>query len=82
MSDLIDRQAVIDAIEKHSCNTQRMIDAVELLPPVDAVPVVPVVRCRDCKWFNNIGCAIKIVDDSDRPSENDFCSFAERKTNE
>lgn len=40
-----------------------------------------VVRCKDCKWFGDIGCAIKIVDDSDRPSEYDFCSFAERKDN-
>lgn len=38
-----------------------------------------VVRCKDCKWFGDIGCAMQIVDDSDRPSENDFCSFAERK---
>lgn len=38
-----------------------------------------IVRCKDCKWFGDFGCAIKIVDDSDRPTENDFCSFAERK---
>ena len=37
------------------------------------------VRCKDCKWFNNTGCAICIVDDTDRPSENSYCSFAERK---
>ena len=40
-----------------------------------------VVRCKDCKWFGDIGCAMQIVDDSDRPSEYDFCSFAERKDN-
>lgn len=34
MSDLIDRQMVIDAIQKHYCNTQRIIDAVEALPSV------------------------------------------------
>ena len=50
----------------------------ELFPTAD---VQEVVRCRDCKWFGDIGCAIRIVDDSDRPSENDFCSFAERKDN-
>lgn len=51
---------------------------------VDDTPtadVEEVVRCRECKWFGDIGCAIRIVDDSDRPSENDFCSFAERKDN-
>ena len=40
---------------------------------------VPVVRCKDCKWFGLVGCAIQIVDDTDRPSEDDFCSFGERK---
>ena len=38
------------------------------------------IRCRDCKWFGDFGCAIRIVDDSDKPTENDFCSFAERRT--
>lgn len=41
-----------------------------------------VIRCKDCRWFKKLGCAIKIVDDSDKPKENDFCSFAERKTND
>lgn len=40
--------------------------------------VIP-VRCKDCKWFGELGCAIRIVDDTDKPSENDFCSFGERK---
>ena len=40
---------------------------------------VKVVRCKDCKWFGDIGCAISIVDDTDKPSGNDYCSFAERK---
>jgi hypothetical protein len=37
-----------------------------------------IIRCKDCKWFGTIGCAISIMDDSDKPSEDDFCSFAER----
>ena len=37
------------------------------------------IKCKDCKWFNDSGCAIRIVDDSDKPKENDFCSFAERR---
>ncbi len=41
--------------------------------------VIQVIRCKDCKWFENIGCAISIVDDTDKPSEYDYCSFAERK---
>lgn len=40
---------------------------------------VEVVRCKDCKWWNHPGCAVYIVDDSDRPHENDFCSFGQRR---
>ena len=53
-----------------------VLDAVDNAPTVDAVPVV---RCNDCKWFGKMGCAIEVVDETDMPKENDFCSFAERK---
>lgn len=39
----------------------------------------PLVRCKDCMWFNTSACAIRIVDESDKPKENDFCSFGERR---
>lgn len=38
-----------------------------------------IVRCKDCKWFNDLGCAIRIIDESDKPREDDFCSFGERR---
>ncbi len=58
---------------------------VEDAPTVDAVPVV---RCKDCKWFadNNdgewYGCqmfhvVLNIPEDAPKP--NDFCSYGERK---
>lgn len=40
---------------------------------------VCVLRCKDCKWFNTLGCAMDIVDDSDKPKEDDFCSYGERR---
>lgn len=40
---------------------------------------VKVIRCKDCEWFNKPGCAMLIVDDSDNPGPEDYCSFAERK---
>lgn len=52
-------------------------EATRNAPTIDAVPVV---RCKDCRWFGKIGCAIEVVDETDMPKENDFCSFAERKT--
>ena len=38
-----------------------------------------IVRCEDCKWWNRPGCAIYIADDSDKPKQNDYCSFGVRK---
>lgn len=56
-----------------------------VLPTGDAVPVV---RCKDCKWFadNNdgdwFGCwlfqTIQIIPE-DTPKPDDYCSYGERK---
>lgn len=54
-------------------------EAIAEAPTIDAVPVV---RCKDCRWFGKIGCAIEVVDETDMPKENDFCSFAERRDDE
>ena len=56
-----------------------IIGVIDEQQPVDAVPVI---RCKDCKWFGEIGCAIRIVDDSDKPKEDDYCSFAERRSDD
>lgn len=37
------------------------------------------VRCEECKWWGDIGCAIRIVDESDKPKADDYCSFGERR---
>lgn len=68
---------------EETCILRRCIHAVSQLKEC-YVPKQPpeIVRCKDCKWFHDIGCAIRIVDDSDEPSENDYCSFAERRTGE
>lgn len=55
---------------------RRSTRKVKELPAVDAAPVV---RCKDCMWWNLAGCSINIVDDSDKPGPGDFCSFGERK---
>jgi len=38
MDDLISRQQAIDAVEKNACNTQRIMDAVNNLPPAQPEP--------------------------------------------
>ena len=95
MSDLIDRKAAIDALEREKtyCSAFRegysKTDIFEkynmgLTDGIKALKNLPsaqpdIIRCKDCKWFGDIGCAIRIVDDSDKPTENYFCSFAERR---
>lgn len=52
-------------------------EIIELLEETSAEPEI--IRCKDCKWFGEAGCAVMIVDDLDKPTEDDYCSFAERK---
>lgn len=35
--------------------------------------VVEVVRCKDCKHFGSVGCAVDVV-----VNPNDYCSYGER----
>ena len=95
MSDLIERQAAIDAIN-HICPVDTEYDCT-LLDRVDGRYVLSdlpsaqpeIIRCKDCKhWTNNIGDS-KLRDNycNDEAhgfyyqcSEDDYCSFAERRT--
>ena len=87
MDDLISRQAAIDEIDewikafRENGHKESAADACLIQDGIIQLPSAQtdIVRCRDCKWFNDIGCAIRIVDDTDKPSEDDFCSFAERR---
>lgn len=38
MDDLISRRAALDAVEKNACHTQRIMDAVNNLPPAQPEP--------------------------------------------
>lgn len=60
---------------------------VPIVPFIDisALPIVDnyeIVRCKDCKWWHDVGCAIRIVDESDEPKDDDYCSFGERREDE
>lgn len=88
MSDYISREAAINKImenivhqDSHDINLHNigLRKAMSAIDSLSAADVVEVVRCRDCEWWGCAGCAIRIVDDTDKPRENDFCSFGERK---
>ena len=82
MNDYIKREDAVKIINSlpwtSSADHTRKKNLILLFTLYGAADAVEVVRCKDCKWFNNIGCAIKIVDDSDKPKDNDYCSFGER----
>lgn len=63
-------------------------DCVGAILKAPAADVVPVVRCKDCKWFvdNNggewYGCKmfqVVRITPEDAPKPDDFCSYGERK---
>ena len=62
MTDYISRQAAIDIFGKLSQGKYYT----SLINAIPAADVVEVVRCKDCRWYNEIGCAIKIVDEADK----------------
>ena len=85
MSDLISRQAAIDAMSEslkrvfpeHRQIAEKCLNALPSAQlPVDAVPVI---RCKDCKYHDYGRCAIweycKTEDDY-------FCKDGEREENE
>lgn len=92
MSNLIDRDALIAKLEiTEGCLECKWVDGVyckmsktfaDACEAIFGAPVIEqpeIVRCKDCKWYGRLGCAIRIVDDTDRPKEKDFCSFGESK---
>lgn len=49
---------------------------VDMHKTVDAVPVI---RCRDCKWYYKGGATCMYLDGDNAMCENDYCSMAERR---
>lgn len=87
MIDLISRQMTIDALIKwYGCEPTDIgafENIIEKLPSADAVPVV---RCKDCKWFetnyiwNGWKCKVcGIEPDCSIRELDDICSRGERK---
>ena len=90
MSDYISRQAAItllsnvpqvDDLTITLTEKEREKYAEKFLSVIPAADVVEVVRCKDCKWRGKAGCAIDIVDETDEPKDDDFCSYGERADN-
>lgn len=92
MADLIDRRAAIDALEvkymsfgiyREQRAASQCIDAIKNLP--SAQPEI--VRCKDCKHYRSYagyidGCCHMAEWYKRYQYEDDFCSRAERRTDE
>lgn len=90
--DLISRQAALDAIEKIDCSdgvgisslkceaVDDAVTAIKALPSADAVEVV---RCKDCKYWqdNNDGYPHEECrwGHDETPNDDDYCSYGEIK---
>lgn len=67
-------------------NGMSMAHAMSVMSPT--IDAVPVVRCRDCVWYEPdrdgewIGCYFDTELKDDRPNADDFCSRGERRSNE
>lgn len=84
MTRLIDADALKEYIDcghlRNPCEVCfSELDVVNLIDAQPTIDAVPVIRCKDCKWWR---------EDSDRTCKhfytsprvaNDFCSYAERK---
>lgn len=90
-NDLISRSALIAEYDRaHKGPSGRARQLMEKAPAVDAVPVV---RCKDCKWYMNGSylsdmkfCCRMRNHNGERARYNwpkdGFCSYGERKTDE
>lgn len=84
--EYIRKQDPVDALDRIFDNvpmelTTEILRLRRELRGLHAADVVPVVRCRDCKRWNNgnviIGCYWDV--DGGQPEEMDFCSRGERR---
>lgn len=83
MTEYIEREAVISLFDANKWQGEICIDAVKEIP---ASSVVPVVRCKDCKYYevdaghvDGVMC-LKHGHKWTIPKPDDFCSYAEKKS--
>lgn len=89
MSDLINRQAAIDAVNKiapvnaeYDCTLLDILDVRYVLTELPSAEP-EIIRCKDCKyWQDNNGGYFNDECrwwNEETPEPDDFCSYAERR---
>ena len=89
MAEYIEREAAIDAVTAVYVRTagyktrERVWETREAIQKLPASDVAPVVRCKDCKYWqdNNGGYPHEECrwGHGETPEANDFCSYGEQK---
>ena len=94
MDDLISRQAAIDAVRNCSVKevtpAYMLINKAEVMTELMMLPSAQpeIIRCRDCKFWTHIKRTNRYWCKTNdglydlNPSPDDFCSRAERRTDE
>ena len=85
MAECIERAAAVKSVlrmrrPENSVAQNRMLSIIQMdMLKLPAADVVPVVRCKDCKY--NVGTKKCLNPDSffAVPKDDDFCSYGERK---
>lgn len=70
------KEALTDTLQYEGMVMDELISVVNNIPAAD---VVEVIRCKECKWKQGSEC-VRFADV--RPFPDDFCSRAERRTDE
>lgn len=78
MTDYIKREDAINTVR--NTFTGMTADTLELrINDIPSADVVPVVRCEDCKYYNQTFCEIWSKYGTIQTREQGFCYMAERK---
>ena len=87
MKEYIEKAVALNALSKSgvTCNMR----ANKIVASIQAADVAPVVRCRDCKWFNHYTMECEsddVATDHEGGASfsinfgpDDFCSYGQRK---
>jgi hypothetical protein len=92
MAEFIERQVAIDAVTAVYTRTagyktrERVWETREAIQKLPAADVAPVVRCKDCKYWQDNNDNYPHEEcrwgHGETPDANDFCSYGERKEND
>ena len=84
MSDYISRENAKDALQEKVFHnlTDEFYGAMQVLDELEPADVAPVVRCKECKHWDNGNLSFECPWDYGRhgsSDEDDFCSYGERR---